>query len=192
LGCFAVHFLLILGVCTRETLSLLANGYTFLPASLAKCGAKAEAIVAAAIGEGLSVSHPLRQGIVAYQNGAGIELGYGFFAPSVPNSYKLVFEIHYPNGKVDYDLPCVSDAAAGTFVSGLLEQIGRIQYDPLREMMLKMLARSAWKEHPDASMVRAVFGFVQVPSPAEVRLGKSETYRFMYAYDFSFAPGPIK
>ena len=192
LACFAVHFLLILGVCTRETLSFLANGYTSLPASLQNYGAKAEAIVAAALGEGLSGPNPLREAIVVYQNASGIDVGYGFFAPSVPNSYKLVFEIHYPNGEVEYDLPRVSDAAAGTSVSTLLDQIGRIRYDPLREIVFKMLAYSAWREHPNASMVRAVFGFVRVPSPAEVRLGKNTTYQFLYAYDLSFPPKPAE
>jgi hypothetical protein len=170
----------------------LADGYTALPASLQNYWAKAEATVVAALGEGLSAPNPLRQGIVVYQNVSGIDVGYEFFAPSVPNSYKLVFEIHYPNGEVEYDLPRVSDAAAGTSISTLLNQIGRIRYDPLREIVLKMLAYSAWREHPNASMVRAVFGFVRVRSPAEVRLGKNTTYRFMYAYDFSFPSKPAE
>jgi hypothetical protein len=186
LACFTVHFLLILGVCSRETFSLLADGYTGLPASLQNYGAKAEAVVATALGEGLSAPNPLRQGIVVYQNASGIDVGYGFFAPSVPNSYKLVFEIHYPNGEIEYDLPRVSDAAAGAAVSTLLDQIGRIHYEPLREILLKMLAYSKWREHPNASMIRVVFGFVRVRSPAEVRLGKQTTYQFMYAYDFNF------
>ena len=105
LACFTVHFLLIVGVCSRETLSLLAHGYTGLPASLQNYAAKAEALVAAALGEGLSAPNPLRQGIVVYQNASGIDVGYEFFAPSVPNSYKLVFEIHYPNGEVEYRSP---------------------------------------------------------------------------------------
>jgi hypothetical protein len=185
-----VHFLLILGVCTRETLSLLADGYTGLPASLQNYAAKAEAIVTAAFGEDLAARNPLRQGIVIYQNASGIDVGYGFFAPSVPNSYKLVFEIHYPNGEVEYDLPRVSDAAGGAAMSSLLSQIGRMRYDPLREMVLKMLTYSEWREHPNASMIRAVFGFVRVPSPAEIHLGKQTTYQFMYAYDFSFPANP--
>ena len=71
-------------------------------------------------------------------------------------------------------------------MSTLLDQIGRIHYDPLREILLKMLAYSEWREHPNASTIRVVFGFVRVRSPAEVRLGKQTTYQFMYAYDFSF------
>jgi hypothetical protein len=192
LACFTFHFLLILGVCTRDTLSLLANGYTDLPASLQNFGTKAEAIVAAALGESLTARNPLRQGIVIYQNASGIDVGYGFFAPSVPNSYKLVFEIHYPNGEVEYDLPRVNDVAGGAAVSSLLNQIGRMRYDPLRKMALKMLTYSEWREHPNASIIRVVFGFVGVPSPTDVRLGKQTTYQFLYAYDFSFPPNPAE
>jgi hypothetical protein len=119
-------------------------------------------------------------------------VGYGFFAPSVPNSYKLVFEIHYQNGEVEYDLPHVSDAAGGAALSSLLSQIGRMRYDPLREIVLKMLTYSKWQEHPDASMIRVVFGFVRVPSPTEIRLGQQTTYQFMYAYDFGFPPKPAE
>jgi hypothetical protein len=192
LACFTVHFLLILGVCTRETLSLVADGYTGLPALLKNYGAKAEAIVAAALGESLSAPNPLRQGILIYRNVSGIDVGYEFFAPSVPDSYKLVFETHYPNGEVHYDLPRVTDVAAGAAVSSLLNQIGRIRYDPLREMVLKMLAYSEWREHPNATTIRVVFGFIRVRSPAEVRLGKQTSYQFMYAYDFSFPPKPAE
>ena len=46
-------------------------------------------------------------------NIAGIETGYGYFAPNVPGGYRLVFELHYPDGRVEYELPSVSSAAAG-------------------------------------------------------------------------------
>jgi hypothetical protein len=55
-------------------------------------------------------------------------------------------------------------------------------------MMLKMLAYGSWQEHPDAKSIRAVFGFIQIPTPLEVQHGQTETYRFMYAYDFRFGP----
>lgn len=141
------------------------------------------------LGQKLPVHHALRQGVILYQNAAGIELGYGYFAPAVPNSCKLVFEIHYPGGRVEYDLPRAADGAGGSRLVRFLDQIGRLEYKPLREMMLKMLVYNAWQKHPAASSIRAVFGFIQLPTPAEVRRGQNETYRFMYAYDFSFRQG---
>jgi len=191
-ACFSFHFLLILGISSRETLSLLAERQTSLPIVLDKYGEELEKVLAVALGEGLAVTNPLRQGITAYEGAAGIEAGYGFFAPSIPNSYKLVFEIKSPSGQVEYELPRVNDATAGLCLSEILDRIGRIRYDPLREMMIKMLVYSTWQEHPNAASIRAVFGFVEVPTPAEVRLGKNETYRVMYAYDFSFRSQPTE
>jgi len=190
LAWFLVHFILILTVCTRDTFSLIADGFTSLPASLESYGETIEKAAAAILGQRLSVRNPLCQGETIYQNVAGIELGYGYFAPAVPNSFKLVFEIHYPDGRVEYDLPHVREGAGGSRLIRYLEQIGRLEYEPLREMMMKMLAYGVWREHPDAIKTRAIFGFIQVPSPAEARRGQKETYRFMYAYDFSFGQKP--
>ena len=139
-----------------------------------------------ALAERLSLSNPLRQGVNAYINATGIEGGYGFFAPSVPDSYKLVLELHYPDSRVEYELPRVSDTATGVRLATLLDQIGRTNYDPLRETMIKMIAYSVWQDHPQATNVRAVFGFVALPSLDEAKQGKTESYHFLYAYDFSF------
>jgi hypothetical protein len=186
LAWFFVHFLLIVTVCTRDTFSLIADGFTFLPDSFKKDGDKGEKVARLILGEGLPIHQPLRQAETIYQHAAGIELGYGFFAPGVPNSFKLLFEIHYPDGRVEYDLPHVRQGAGGSRLIRFLEEIGRLEYEPLREMILKMLAYSAWREHPGATNIRAVFGFIQLPTPTEARRGKSEIYRFMYAYDFVF------
>jgi hypothetical protein len=115
---------------------------------------------------------------------------YGFFAPNVPNSSKLVFELHYDDGRVDYELPRLNEAAAGLRFITLLEYIEQTDYDLLRQVMLKLLARSVWQEHPDATRIRAVLGHVKQPSPAEAAQGKGESYEFSYAYDFSFRPEP--
>src|SRR6266404_2151798 len=164
----------------------MAEGYTSLPKFLEKYWWKVEALSTEALGQTLSLSNPLRQSVSAYINATGIEGGYGFFAPSVPDSYKLVLELHYPDGRVEYELPRVSDTAAGVRVATLLDQLGRTGYDQMREIMIKMLAYSVWQDHPDATVVRAVFGFVALPSIEEAKQGKTESYHFLYAYDFSF------
>ena len=95
---------------------------------------------------------------------AGIETGYGYFAPNVPGGYKLVFELHYADGRVEYELPRVNSAAAGLRVAGLLDKIGRTRSDALREHLVKMLTSSIWREHPGLKTIRAVFGSVSLPS----------------------------
>ena len=186
LGWFLLHAFLVLIVSFQQTFWVLAEGYTSLPKFLEKYWWKVEAISTEALGQTLSLSNPLRQSVSGYINATGIEGGYGFFAPSVPDSYKLVLELHYPDGRVEYELPRVSDTAAGVRVATLLDQLGRTGYDQMREIMIKMLAYSVWQDHPDATVVRAVFGFVALPSIEEAKQGKTESYHFLYAYDFSF------
>jgi hypothetical protein len=181
-----LHLFLVLTVSCQQTLWLLASGYTSLPASLEKYWYQAGRLPTAILGQTLALSNPLREAITAYIHSTGIEGGYGFFAPGVPNSYKLVFELHYADGRVEYELPHVSGASAGLRLTNLLDQVGRTQYEPLREVMLKMLTYSIWQQHPEATTIRAVFGYVDMPSAEEAKQGKTESYNFLYAYDFNF------
>jgi hypothetical protein len=166
---------------------MVANGYTSLPVALQKLGEKADGVLTMALGERFANSNPLRQTLTTYEHASGIEGGYGFFAPAIPNSYKLVFQLTYSDGGVEYELPRVRSEAAGLRLSGLFDQIAIVRYAALRELMLKMLAYSAWQLHPEATKIRAVFGEIRMPSVVEAKRGEKETYRFMYAYDFSFA-----
>ena len=182
-----IHLFLVAWVSSREILILVAGGLTSLPEWMQKCTERAESAIPSTFGNGTDGLGRLDQVLTTYEHAAGIESGYGFFAPAVPNSYKLVFQITYDDGHIEYELPHVNDEAAGLRVSSLLEQIAAMRYDPLREMILKMLAYASWQEHPTACKIRAVFGFVRIPSLAEFRRGETESYHFMYAYDFSFA-----
>lgn len=189
LAWFLFHFVLVVTIACQQTFWILAQGYTGLTPSLDRYWRRAAEITTIALGQDLSLSNPARKVLTAYLHGTGIEGGYGFFAPNVPSSYKLVFELHYRDGHVEYDLPHVSGPATGLRLTSLLDRIGRCQYEPLREVMLKMLAYAAWQEHPEAVTIRAVFGYVDVPNPLELSEGKTEAYTFLYAYDFTF-PSP--
>ena len=163
---------------------LVAHKLTILPSPFSLLAEKVESIPSVALGRNLAASNLVRRALLTYLHIAGIERGYGYFAPNVPESYKLVFELHYPDGRVEYQLPRVNRAAAGLRVAGLLDEIGRTRYDPLREYMVKMLAYSTWRENPDVTMIRAVFGSISLPSISEFEHGKRESYEFLYAYDF--------
>jgi hypothetical protein len=89
-------------------------------------------------------------------------------------------------------LPSVSSAAAGLRIAGLLDNIGRTRYDALREILVKTLAQSIWREHPDAKSVRAILGSVSLPTVREFENGKRESYEFLYAYDFSLNNAPAR
>ena len=149
-------------------------------------------VFSVALGQKLTASNPVREAVNTYVNVAGIETGYGYFAPNVPSGYKLVFELHYPDGRVEYELPSVSSAAAGLRIAGLLENIGRTPYDAMREILVKTLAQSVWHEHPDVESVRAILGLVTLPSVREFEHGNRESYEFLYAYDFSLTNQPAE
>jgi hypothetical protein len=128
----------------------------------------------------------VRSSVNAYLNLAGVENGYGFFAPNVPNQYKLVFELHYPDGKIDYDVPHVASDASGLRVATLLDYMGQVRDDTVRRLIVKMLTYSLWHEHPDAVMIRTFFGSMTVPSPTEFQAGARNAYRVLYAYESRF------
>ena len=133
----------------------------------------------------------MRQALTTYLHLTGIETGYGYFAPNVPGTYKVVFELHYPDGRVEYELPEVSSVAAGLRLVSLLDQIGRTKHDALREILIKMVAQSVWREHPEVKTMRAVFGSISLPSVSEFEQGKRESYQFLYGYDFSLREEPV-
>jgi hypothetical protein len=134
----------------------------------------------------------VRQIISAYLNTTGIEAGYSYFAPNVPDSYKIVFELHYPDGHTEFELPQVSGRATGLRLATLLDVIAETEYEPLRAMMVKMLAYAVWQEHSEALKARAVFGYVDLPTPSEFKQGKKESYHALFVYDIEFTSAQIQ
>jgi hypothetical protein len=165
----------------------MVQGDTVLPHSWDDGLSRAEALVSTGLGERLRPSNPCRQAVAFYTDSTGIETGYGFFAPNVASTHKLVFEIRYPDGRVEYDLPRVGGAATGLRLTLLFDNIARARYELLRETMCKMMAFSVWRDHPGANLVRVVFGVVNPPSIADFERGEKESYEVLFAYDFTFS-----
>ena len=126
--------------------------------------------------------------IASYADCTGIEAGYSYFAPSIPGHSKLFFELHYSDGRVEYDLPVVGGAAAGYRVATLLDNLHAVHYARIRHAIIKTLVLSIHEEHRDAVMVRAVFGVASLTSASEFRMGKRISYEALYVYDFRFGP----
>ena len=192
LALFVLHFVLIITISFRDIVWLIAHKLTILPSPFSAAAEKVEPIAAGALGDKLLTSNPFRRALLTYLHVAGIDRGYGYFAPNFPAGYKLVFELHYSDGRMEYELPGVNSGAAGLRVATLLDEIGRTRYDPLREYIIKTLAASVWREHPGVKTVRAVFGSLNLPSPPEFEHGTRESYDFLYAYDFSRAEEPAR
>lgn len=184
---FIVQFIGILLVCLNDTFSTFADSPTLFPTNLDKFWDRGAEITLVPLGQSLPETNAIRQIVSAYLNVAGIEAGYSYFAPNIPDNYKIVFELHYPDGRTEIELPRVNGRSAGLRFATLLDKMTETEYDPLRTMMVKMLAFSVWQDHPSSNKIRAVLGSVDLPSPAEFRLGRKESYHVLFAYDFDFS-----
>ena len=180
-----VHFFLITVICFRGIFALVAADTTILPSALNTCARSGEAVLASVLGKDLAASNPWRLGIATYLHAAGSQAGYGFFAPNIPGYHKLIFELNYQDGRVEYESPHFSGKAAALRLDSLLARLGDNRYEPLREVVVKMLALSIWRERPDVKIIRATFGLVSPPSINDFEHGKGESFQPMFSYDFS-------
>lgn len=180
---FGFHFALIVAIALHELGSLVAKGLTVIPYPQSREAPRPRQTVSRT--QNPAAVNVARQTLVAYLHCAGIEGAYGFFAPNVPENYKIVFEFHYPDGRTEYDLPAVQSDAAVLRLGSLLDKIGRTDSEQLRRILVRMLTAATWEKHPGADSARAVFGMLKLPDPAEFARGVTEDYEFLHAYTFS-------
>lgn len=182
---FVIHFLLITAVCFAGLFSLIAMGATMLPSALEPYSRKAEVAAVWLLGKQAPASSLVRRGIATYLHAAGIQEGYTFFAPNVPGYHRLTLELFYDNGRVEHESPRLRSKAAGLRLESLLDRLADERYEPIREVLVKMLAFSVWREHPDVKKIRAVFGSVTPPDIADFEQGKAEAFQPIFSFDFS-------
>lgn len=181
-----LHLLLAGTIAFRDMVATLGSEFSQLPATDRPWLAWIARLSSEASGRDFARSNPVRQFLTAYADCTGIEAGYSYFAPVVPGNSRLAFELHYPDGRVEYDVPVVSGASAGDRVSTLLDHVRFVQYFRLREALLQSLVNSIHREHPDAVWIRAVLGTAELTTPAEYRAGKRTSYQLLFAYDFRY------
>ena len=182
---FVVHFFLVAAVCFAGIFSLVAEGTTILPSGVEKYARRAELIAAFVLGKQAGAPNPVRQGIATYLHAAGIQAGYSFFAPNIPDYHKLTLELYHADGRVEYESPHVGGRAAALRLTSLLDRLADDRYEPVREVVVKMLAISVWRERPDVKNIRATFGAVSAPDISDFEYGKAESFQPMFSYDFS-------
>ena len=186
---FGIHFFLITAVCLAGVFWLIAQGSTILPSACNEYAQKAELVATWCLGKEAGASNPVRRGIATYLHAAGIQAGYSFFAPNVPSQHRLTLELLYEDGRVEYESPHVRGKTAALRLESLLDRLADERYEPVREVLVKMLAFSVWREHPDVKKVRATFGAVNPPAMNEFEQGKTETFQPMFSFDFSLRDG---
>jgi hypothetical protein len=186
---FGIHFFLITAVCLAGVFWLIAEGATMLPSALEPYARKAEVAAAWLLGKQAGASSPIRQGIATYLHAAGIQAGYAFYAPNVPGYHRLTLELFYEDGRVEHQSPRLRGKATALRLDSLLDRLAEERYEPIQEFLVKRLAFSVWREHPDVKKIRAVFGSVTPPSMAEFEQSKGETFQPMFSFDFSLRDG---
>ena len=66
-----------------------------------------------------------------------------------------------------------------------MDQIANSESEVLRRGMLKVLAYSAWQDHPHATHIRAILGMENLPTTNEFEQGAGAEEELLYAYDFT-------
>ena len=182
LAWLAFHLFFIAAICVWQLAWLIANGLTIIPFSSSRIASPAEK--ARSTTAKRAWSNPAKELLVGYLHCAGIEGAYGFFAPNVPENYKLAFEFHNRDGSAEYDLPSVDSRAAELRLGSLLDEIGRSRSAQYRRVLIRMLTSAAWDDHPEAVSVHAVFGKLKLPDLNQFEYGIAPEYEFIAAYDF--------
>ena len=189
LAWFALHFFLIAAISIRQLLWFIAAGLTIIPSD-SGVWAQSEKIASAIGVDRLLASKPARATLLGYMHSAGIEGAYGFFAPNIPESYKLAFEFRDPDGGLEYDLPNVESRAAGFRLGSLLDMVGRSDSEQFRKIVVRMVTLNVWQNHPGAASAHAVFGKLKLPDPREYERGVRPSYEFIAAYEFERPADP--
>jgi hypothetical protein len=182
---FGAHFFLVTAVCCSDIFSLIAQGLTILPSAVVEYARTGELAGEWVSGKKMAASNPVRRLIATYLDAAGSQAGYSFFAPNIPGYHKLVLELYHDDGRVEYDSPHARSGAAALRLDSLLDRLANPRYEPLREVVVKMLAFSVWQEQPDVKKVRAIFGAVNQPSISDFEHGKRESFQPLFSFDFS-------
>ena len=182
---FGIHFFLLTAVCFAGVFWLIAQGSTILSSAFDEYARRAELVATWCLGKEARASNPLRRGIATYLHAAGIQAGYSFFAPNVPSQHRLTFELFYDDGRVEHESPHVQSKAAALRLDSLLDKLADERYEAVREVLVKMLAFSVWRQHQDVKKLRATFASVNPPDINEFEQGKRETFQPMFTFDFS-------
>lgn len=162
-----------------------AKGGTLFPDSYDRLFGKAEKFVQFIFGKGSSRHNAWSHGVALYLNLAGTEAGYNFFAPHVPGSHRLLFEVHYGDGRIEYDVPRGDAPGSEVRLASLLDLIGHFTNHTVREDLIDLLAEDTCRQHRNVVMVRAFFGVVNFPRADAYKKGAKASYRVLYSYEFA-------
>ena len=180
-----MHFFAVSAVCCRDTFWLVARGLTLLPERANGLAEIGESMATTALRQELHRTNLWRQTVDLYLHAAGIESGYGFFAPNVGGTSKLIFELYFADAHVEYQSAAVGPNESGLRFASFMDYVSRTQSQALRDILIRSLAEPIWQRHPDLVRIRAILGALSYPSPTELLNGAGASYNFVAAYDLT-------
>lgn len=175
-----VHLALLVGVSARDTLRLIDRGATIFSPSSAKTSDDSKL---SAAGDGVK-RRALQIIVRTYRHVAGIEAGFGFFAPNVPHGFRLRIAITGEDGELARGVLEPHRGETDLRTATLLDTMGRTAPGVIRETMFRLLATSLFEEHPEATALQFAVDVVKVPGAEELRRGAARSYIEAYSYDF--------
>ena len=182
------HFLIIGAISCSDMVGLIGAGHTQLPQAAVQW-ASLDRLIDRLSPRRLNRANPVRQTVIGYSHVAGIESPYTFFAPNVPNSLRVVFELTFPDGRVHKELPSVRSETEELRLSALIDS-ALATPGLWRDVVLKMLGSSALQQHRDAIAVHTVVTALRFPAPDEFLNGAQPRYDFVCSSDLARTDGP--
>ena len=177
----AAHFAAILTVCVVGVFGLLRSGRTIL-SGLNKNGARETGGQTRAEHERLDPPTMLAK---TYLHLAGIEAGYGFFAPNVPDAFRL--QIAVLDGKtrvIQSGLVAAEGSETDLRLASLLDALGRSPAGEVRDIIFELMAQAVFEKFPEAAEIRFQVEAIRMPALAQFQKDRTPSYQPAYAYDF--------
>ena len=188
---FAFHFTCLIAVSLYQTARLIVVSKTLVPSCTVRALKKLSSVSETSFGSRFIRSGPVRQTMVTYLACAGADGGYGYFAPNVPATYELSFELRYSDGRSEVKVARSSNSALGLRIASLLEQVGGISSPKLREHVLKKFATVFLQQHSEVEKMRISLWQVAPPTMEEYTQGKRPEPTALCTYDCNQAARPL-
>lgn len=174
------HFALLIAVSSAETYVLIKSGRTAAKPLQKSASAPDDPFAAFRRGPLF-----LKRGVKTYLHLAGSESGYGFFAPNIPDGYRLTFELHNEGGLIESGALSPRRGEAGLRMASFLDYLGRTTSAPIREILLRHIADSFLERRPEVKIVRFTVESIRMPTLEEFKRGGQPSFDPVYSYDFT-------
>jgi hypothetical protein len=173
-----LHIAVVIAICAGETARLIRSGLTVVPITRVRAASSLELPARSTAARWLV---RLRR---TYLHAAGVESGYGFFAPNIPPFYRLSVTVGDEHGTLQQGILSPTRGEKDLRLASFLDSLGRRAGGDVRNVMFTLLGEALFAEHPRAASIRVQVDKVTRPDIRRFRRGEKETTELAYAYEF--------